>query len=328
MGRSRAIRMGTENSWSSGTDDRLVSSVASPGLSRAARVSKRSCDIELRGPVVYDRNGMIVRRNAAGVLAQFIDVLWWSHNDHAGYLRERALPTGAMTLVINLGDQPIRIFRDEEDQTGFSFRHSVVWGPQTRYAVRDSTRTGAVVGVQFRPGMAGAVLGIAASELTDSFASLEDLWGRSAAELRDQILEAATAPEQIAAAQRMLTPVHRPLLVHPAVAYALRELDKPEVPSVEDVRHRTGYGAKRFIELFAAATGITPKHYSRLRRFQHVLAMADRRAEKPDWAQIAAAGGYADQAHLAHEFKAFSGITPGAYRPVETGRQCHVAIPE
>src|SRR5260370_29485743 len=132
MGRSRAIRMGTENSWSSMTDDRLVSSVAFPGLSMAARVSKRPCDIELRDPVVYDRNGMIVRRNAAGALAQFTEVLWWSQNCEVTYVRERALPTGAMTLVINLGDQPIRIFRDEEDQTGFSFRHSVVWGPQTR----------------------------------------------------------------------------------------------------------------------------------------------------------------------------------------------------
>ena len=46
---------------------------------------------------------MIVRSDAAGALAQFIDVLWWSHNREAGYLRERALPTGAMTLVINLG---------------------------------------------------------------------------------------------------------------------------------------------------------------------------------------------------------------------------------
>jgi AraC-like DNA-binding protein len=72
---------------------------------------------------------------------------------------------------------------------------------------------------------------------------------------------------------------------------------------------------------------MTPKRYSRLRRFQHVLAMAGRRAEKPDWAQIAAAGGYADQAHLTHEFKAFSGITPGAYRPVAPDRQSHVAIP-
>src|SRR5260370_22065905 len=126
MGRSRAIRMGTENSWSSMTDDRLVSSVAFPGLSMAARVSKRPCDIELRDPVVYDRNGMIVRRNAAGVLAQFMDVLWRSHNDQAGYLRARALPTGTMTLVINLSDPPIRIFRDEQHQTGFTFCHTAL----------------------------------------------------------------------------------------------------------------------------------------------------------------------------------------------------------
>ena len=272
---------------------------------------------------------MIMRRSAAGALAQFVDVLWWSQNGEASHARERALPTGAMTLVINLGDEAIRIFRDEEDQTGLSFRHSVVWGPQTRYAVRDTTRKGAVVGIQFRPGMAGAVLGIAASEPTDNFASLEDLWGgRGAEQLRGQLLEAATPPEKIAAAQQILTPVHRPLLMHPAVAYALCELAKPEALSVEDVRRRAGYGAKRFIELFAASTGMTPKRFSRLRRFQNVLEQARRHGERPDWARIAAEGGYTDQAHLTHEFKAFSGITPGAYRPVEPGRPSHVAIAE
>ena len=267
-----------------------------------------------------------MRSNPAEALAPFVEVLWWSENCEPSHPRERALPTGAMTLVINLGDDPIRIFRDEEDQAGFSFRRSVVWGPQTRYAVRDSTRKGAVVGVQFRPGMAGAVLGIAASELTDNFASLEDLWGPRAETLSDRLLEAATPSEKIAAAQQILTPVHRPLLPHPAVAYALRELAKPEAPVIADVRSRAGYGAKRFIELFRAATGMTPKRYSRLRRFQNVLEQARRSGEKPDWARIAAEGGYTDQAHLTREFKTFSGITPGAYRPVEPGRHHHVAM--
>ena len=269
----------------------------------------------------------MTRVQATGPLAHFVESFWMSPGGEARHAWERALPTAAMTLVINLGPEVVRIFRDEDDRTGLSFRHSVVWGPQTRYAVRDSTRRGAVVGVQFRPGMAGAILGIAASELTDQFVSLEDLCGHRALELRERLLQAGTPRDKISAAQQFLAPPNpKPLLPHPAVAFALRELAQAEAPSVGHVQSRCGYGARRFIELFVAAAGMTPKCYSRLQRFQNVLKQASRDGRKPDWARIAADGGYTDQAHLTHEFKGFSGITPGAYRPVEQGRINHVAV--
>jgi AraC-like DNA-binding protein len=269
---------------------------------------------------------MMLRAKPAGFLAQFAEVVWWSQNAEPGPGRERVLPTGAMTLVINLGDQPFRLFRDEDDQTGFCFRDSVVWGPTTRYAVRDTTRKGAAIGVHFRPGMAGAVLGISPPELTDNFASLEDLWGRRAQVLRNRLLEAATPSDKIAAVQRLLAPLHKPLFPHPAAAYALCELAKPPAPSVEQIRSRAGYGAKRFIELFRAAAGMTPKRYSRLLRFQNVLEQASRHGRKTDWARIAAEGGYTDQAHLIHEFKSFTGITPGTYKPLDPERPHHLAM--
>lgn len=269
---------------------------------------------------------MMLRAKPAGLFAQFADMVWWSQITEPGSGRERVLPTGAMTLVINLGDEPFRLFRNEEDQAGFCFRDSVVWGPTTRYAVRDTTRKGAAIGVHFRPGMAGAVLGISAPELADNFASLEDLWGSRARALRNRLVEAATAPEKIATVQRLLAPLHKPLFPHPAVAYALCELARPPVKSVELVRSRAGYGAKRFIELFRAAAGMTPKRYSRLLRFQNVLEQASRPGRKTDWAQVAAEGGYTDQAHLTHEFKSFAGITPGAYQPLDPERPHHLAL--
>jgi len=255
-----------------------------------------------------------------------VEALWWSQTDQQRHERERALPTGSITLVINLGPDPIRIFRDEADSVGLSFRHSVVWGPQTRYVIRDLKRKGKAVGIHFRPGMAGAVLGVPASELTDRFASLEDLWGSRASALRDRLLDTDGPEQKLECIQQLLAQRRRPLLAHPAVLYALRELSGPEAPSIEIVRSRTGYGAKRFIELFREATGLTPKFYSRLRRFQRVLEHASCSGGSPDWARIAAESGYTDQAHLTHEFRSFSGITPGVYRPAAPVRPSHVPI--
>ena len=77
-------------------------------------------------------------------------------------------------------------------------------------------------------------------------------------------------------------------------------------------------GPRRFGQLFSESVGLSPKRWLRLRRFQRALASAHR--ADVDWASAAIELGYADQAHLTREFRAFAGITPSEYRrraPVE-----------
>jgi hypothetical protein len=45
-----------------------------------------------------------------------------------------------------------------------------------------------------------------------------------------------------------------------------------------------------------------------------------------DWADLALAGGFVDQAHLAHEFHAFSGLSPVRYLTAERPFPNHVRI--
>ena len=45
-----------------------------------------------------------------------------------------------------------------------------------------------------------------------------------------------------------------------------------------------------------------------------------------DWAEVAVAGGYCDQAHLAHEFREFSGFSPSSYLAAERPYENHIRI--
>jgi methylphosphotriester-DNA--protein-cysteine methyltransferase len=73
-----------------------------------------------------------------------------------------------------------------------------------------------------------------------------------------------------------------------------------------------GWSHKHLIAKFKQQVGLPPKAAARLVRFDRVLG---RLAERPvpAWEQLAADGGYADQAHLIRDFREFTGTTPGRF---------------
>lgn len=73
---------------------------------------------------------------------------------------------------------------------------------------------------------------------------------------------------------------------------------------------------RRLRRRFVQAVGYGPATYLRVSRFQRAVALAP---HVPGLAALAAAAGYADQAHLSRECRALTGLTPRAYfRPHST----------
>lgn len=72
---------------------------------------------------------------------------------------------------------------------------------------------------------------------------------------------------------------------------------------------RVGWSRRHLASRFRAEFGVTPKQALRLARFDHARALAE--AGVP-LAGVAAAAGYADQAHLTREWSAFAGRPPTA----------------
>jgi AraC-like DNA-binding protein len=260
-------------------------------------------------------------------LGAFVDCLWHYRRHTAVHKRERALPTGTVEIVVSLREDPFRVFGNDVDAQGQRFRGAIVCGAQSGYFVLDTSQEESVVGVHFKPGGAAPFLGVPASEFTDRHVGLEDLWGARARELRERLLEAGSSEALFELLeQSLLARLRRPLLPHPAVAHALRQLTAmPAMARIGQVREETGYGAKRFIEVFRNSVGLTPKLYCRIQRFQSVIERLAHGA-RVDWAAVALDAGFCDQSHLNREFRAFSGVTPTDYRPVSDDRPSHVAI--
>jgi AraC-like DNA-binding protein len=181
--------------------------------------------------------------------------------------------------------------------------------------------------VHFLPGGGGALLGVNAQELTDRHVALADIWGEHAHTLRAQLIEAPTPAAKFALLEHEFLSRLRPRpLVHPAISFALRGMQTaPTELRIAQLQSSTGYSPRRFTTLFTDAVGLTPKLYSRINRLRSVVERVARGGEVA-WADLASEYGYYDQSHLTRDFREFSGVTPGEYRPVTPGSAMRVQI--
>jgi AraC-like DNA-binding protein len=170
------------------------------------------------------------------------------------------------------------------------------------------------LGVRFAPGGAHPFFAPSASELRDTQTPLDALWGAQAASLEDQLRTTHSAEAQFhLLEQALLAHAVRPLERHPAVAFALHAfMAIPQTRAIAYVADQVALSHAWFIQVFRDEVGLTPKQFCRVRRFLATLRRT-RKGERTDWAQVAKACGYYDQAHLHRDFQHFAGVCPGVY---------------
>jgi AraC-like DNA-binding protein len=265
------------------------------------------------------------RRAPSAPLAGFVEILWHWEGPRRPHDFERLLPDGSMELIINLGEDEVRVY-DRRDVRRFERREgSILVGPHSQYFIIDTDQQVRVLGAHFRPGGAFPFLRLPADELHCEQVSLSDVWGGFAREIRERILTATSVSAHFDLLEAaLLTRLARPLERHRAVEYALREFCGGE-RSVARVIEDTGLSARRFIEVFKQQVGMPPKRYCRVRRFQKVIRTLPREGVI-DWAAVALDNGYFDQAHLIRDFRAIAGLSPGGYAAARCAHLNHVPM--
>lgn len=138
---------------------------------------------------------------------------------------------------------------------------------------------------------------------------LDDLWGRGASLLRERLHHARTRPERFALLDAELSSRPRAgWVVDPEVAWAWLQITADGGRTrVGDMADRTGWSRQRLWSRFGSQIGLTPKRAAMLVRFDRAV---HRLARGHTAARVAADCGYADQSHLHHEVRAFTGTTP------------------
>jgi AraC-like DNA-binding protein len=241
---------------------------------------------------------------------------------------ERILPSGSMSLILNLREDRQRIVDPRHPERIQTTPGSILAGAHSEYVVVDAACLDTTLGIAFKPGGAFPFFRLPAGELHNTQAALADLWGPAAGVLRERLLAAPTPDHQFALLEAaLLARAVRPLAPDPAVAFAVRQLQSSPT-AILHLTHHLGLTPARFIRLFKDHVGLTPKLYHRLQRFQQALRRAHRLpgADRIDWSAVALGCGYFDQSHFNHDFRAFSGLNPTHYLAHRSDHQNHVAL--
>lgn len=223
---------------------------------------------------------------------------------------ERVLPDGAVRLVIHLGDGPLAGPTSERQD-------SVAMGAATAPVLLRWRRNSLMhsVSVALRPGAASALLGVPAGELQGRAVTLDALWGRAFAELRERMAGQADDTARVAllraSLEQRLSQNARPANPRAVHAAALLAASAGRMRPREVVT-AVGIGERRLQQIFRAEVGMSPKAWSRLARMHACLRLlrGGSAAQPLSLAALAVDGGFYDQAHLFNEFRALCGLSP------------------
>lgn len=222
---------------------------------------------------------------------------------------EKILPSPETGLWINLNRDEFRSFASIDQVR--EVPGAMLAGPTSHACTIEFEQGHAHVSVAFALGAADRFAGPSLAEARDELVPLETLWGRSGACLRERLLEARTPADTLEVMETvLLRQLTGPLTLDPAVVAASGALSRGA--GVGEVSRDLGLLPRTLRLRFTAQVGLTPKRFARVQRLQRLVRDLDGHAHA-DWAAVAARHGYADQPHLADEFRDLAGVTPGEY---------------
>jgi AraC-like DNA-binding protein len=179
----------------------------------------------------------------------------------------------------------------------------IVAGPDTAATMARRASGVRHVGLRFDPGHGPAHVGADAEQLRDRRPDLADLWGAGPARRLAERVAAAHDPAAALTAALAGRPPHPGLddPLAPAIVAGVRG----RAPVVELAR-TAGLSERQLLRRCRRMFGYGPKTLARILRLQDAL---DAARHGRGLAAVAADAGYADQAHLAREVRALTGVT-------------------
>ncbi len=228
--------------------------------------------------------------------------------DRSDPLLNTILPGTGASVIVNFAD---RWSAGRSLRSASALPAAFVVGPVLRSRRLRVGQSVHAVGAGFPAILTHAFLGVPPAQLLDRIVPLDKLWPVSEVKglidtlsavpvsnamqlLRDQLIDKR---------QRGLDESH---FAHDAT-HQMRKAGGRV--AINDLAQRYGLSRQKFAREFAHATGMPPKLFARLTRFQSLVGRL-LTSDVSQWVEVSSDAGFYDQAHMINEFRELAGVSP------------------
>lgn len=234
-------------------------------------------------------------------------------NNDADTRHIRVLPDTCVELFVNYTDTPVAVIGNELHQ------HSIITFRMSRPMDVQMRKGSGCLAICFYPGMAYKFFRFPMHTLADTTTALADVWEITAAEIEDRLANAGNNEIRAAIIQHHLLQLLADAVDDKQVDYCISQsqLSAGSV-SVKQLSNEAGISQRHLARKFQQYIGLSPKEYLRVNRFIKSLQYL-KEHQQLSLTEIAHESGYYDQAHFIHDYKTYTGYTPG-----EVARSQHI----
>jgi AraC-like DNA-binding protein len=246
-------------------------------------------------------------------LRPFVKVIWSMESGVSIFndMPMRILPDTCVELVIHFNDPYQTTFSD--NTSSIQHRSFVVAQMKSFIDIQPHGKPG-LIAVRFTAHGAYHFFGMPMKELANCEIDLHCIWKKLAAEIEERVALAPNNTLRSRVIQRYLSmQLQKNGNVDKVVNYCLHEISNSKGQiSMEELACKTGVSNRQLLRRFNNCVGLPPKEFAKITKFINALNYLRQFPEK----NLTDAGydcGYYDQAHFIHDFKGYSGLTPGEY---------------
>lgn len=169
--------------------------------------------------------------------------------------------------------------------------------------------------VVFQPHAIHTVFGIPALELRDRVVGIEDVIKQDAAGLKSRISERSSVHEKIELIESFfLRFMHERTILENLLGKSIDVIWKHKgCISIAELNAIVGCEERKMERVFIRAVGLTPKQFTKLTKLQFFIKGMNDNTQLFNLTKLSCEAGYYDQAHLIHDFRKYTGMTPSHY---------------